>query len=79
MTGSGLVLNVGDGNRNAALALLGSLVDVLERSEVSLAALGLGENLGDGSGQGGLTMVNVTDGTDVYVGLGSFKLLLGHD
>ncbi len=44
VTGSGLVLDVSDGDRNAALALLGSLVDVLERSEVSVAAVGLGEN-----------------------------------
>ena len=34
-----------------------------------------GEPLGDGSGQGGLTMVDVTDGADVYMGLGSFKFL----
>ena len=78
VTGSGLVLNVGDGNRNAALALLGSLVDVLERSEVSLAALGLGENLGDGSGQRGLAVVDVTNGADVNMRLSALKLLFGH-
>ncbi len=58
VTGSRLILHVGDGDRNAALALLGSLVDVLERSEVSLAALGLRENLGDGGGQRGLAVVD---------------------
>ena len=41
VTSGGLVLNVGNGDRNAALALLGSLVDVLEGGEVGLAALGL--------------------------------------
>ena len=78
VTGSGLVLDVGDGNRNAALALLGSLVDVLERSKVSLAALGLGENLGDGSGQRGLAVVDVTNGADVNMRLSALKLLFGH-
>ena len=78
VTGSGLVLDVGDGNRNAALALLGSLVDVLERSEVSLAALGLGENLGDGGGQRGLAVVDVTNGADVNMRLSALKLLFGH-
>ena len=78
VTGSSLVLDVGDGDRNAALALLGSLVDVLERSEVSLAALGLGENLGDGGGQRGLAVVDVTNGADVNMRLSALKLLFGH-
>ena len=78
VTGSGLVLDVGDGDRNAALALLGSLVDVLERSEVSLAALGLRENLGDGGGQRGLAVVDVTNGADVNMRLSALKLLFGH-
>ena len=78
VTGSSLVLDVGDGDRNAALALLRSLVDVLERSEVSLAALGLGENLGDGGGQRGLAVVDVTNGADVNMRLSALKLLFGH-
>ena len=36
------------------------------------------QDLGDGSGQSGLTMVDVADGADVYMGFGSFELLLGH-
>ncbi len=78
VTSLGLILNVGDGNGDAALALLGSLVDLIECGEVSLAARGLGENLGDGCGKGGLTVVNVTNGTDVYVRLSTIELLLGH-
>ena len=54
----------------------GSLVDVLERRKVSLAALGLGENLGDGSGQRGLAVVNVTDGADVNMRLRTVELCL---
>ena len=77
VTGVGLILHVGGVDGDAALSLLGGLVDVRIILELSLALQS--QVLGDGSGQGGLTMVNVTDGTDVYVGLGSFKLLLGHD
>ena len=74
----GLVLDVGDGDGDAALTLLGSLVDVLEGGVVGLAALGLREDLGDGCGKGGLTVVDVTNRTDVYVRLAAIELLLGH-
>ena len=57
VTLSGLVLDVRDGDGDdSALALLGSLVDVLKGGEVGLAAIGLGENLGDGGGQRGLAV-----------------------
>ena len=74
----GLVLDVGNVDGDAALTLLGGLVDVLEGGVVSLAALGLRENLGDGRGRGGLAVVDVTNRTDVYVRLGTIELLLGH-
>ena len=74
----GLVLDVGDRNGDATLTLLGSLIDVLESGVVSLAAIGLRENLGDGSGKGGLAVVDVTNRTDVYVRLATIELLLGH-
>ena len=74
----GLVLDVSNVDGDAALTLLGSLVDVLERGEVGVAALGLRENLGDGSRQGGLAVVDVTNRTDVYMWLRTIKLLLGH-
>ena len=73
----GLILNVSGVDGDTTLSLLGGLVDACVVLEISLTLES--QVLGDGSGQGGLTMVNVTDGTDVYVGLGSFKLLLGHD
>ncbi len=79
VTSLGLVLDVGDGDGDAALALLGSLVDVLECGEVSLATVGLGENLGDGCRQGGLAVVDVTDRTDVHMRLSALELLLGHE
>ena len=57
-------------------ALLGSLVDVGVVDELSVALHR--EHLGDSGGQGGLAMVDVADGADVYVGLVSFKLCLCH-
>ena len=36
------------------------------------------QGLGDSSGQSGLTVVNVTDGTNVNMGLGTFKFSLCH-
>ena len=72
----GLILNVGRVDGNAALALFGSLIDGAVVGVLGLALQG--EPLGDGSGQGGLTMVDVTDGADVYVGLSSLEFLLSH-
>ena len=74
----GLVLDVGNVDGDAALTLLGGLVDVLEGGVVGLAALGLREDLGDGRGRRGLAVVDVTNRTDVYVGLRTIELLLGH-
>ena len=73
----GLVLDVRDGDGDTALALFGSLVDLVERGEVREALLGLA--LRDRGGQGGLAVVDVTDGTDVDVRLGALELLLRHE
>ena len=77
-----LVLDVSNGDRDAALALLGSLVDVFECGEVcrsgAVGTVVLGQNLGDGRSQRGFAMVNVTDGTNVYMRLRAIKLFLGH-
>ena len=69
----GLILNVSGVDGDTTLSLFGSLVDAGIILELGLALQS--QVLGDGSGQGGLAMVNVTDGTDVNMGLGSFKLL----
>ena len=61
----GLVLDVRGGDCDAASLLLGSLVDLIERDD--LRAAYLGENLGDCGGEGGLTVVDVANGTDVEV------------
>src|SRR5699024_12183038 len=74
----GLVLNVRDVNGNTALALFGSTIDVgVVALFVELWEL-IGKNLGDRSGQGGFTMVNVTEGTEVNVRLGRRERCLRH-
>src|SRR5690242_3433466 len=73
----GLVLDVGGVDRDPALALLGSLVDLVEVGELRARAV-LRKNLGDGSGERRLAMVDVTDGADVEVRLVALELLLGH-
>ena len=72
-----LVLDVGRRDRDAALTLLGGLVDLVERDE--LRATGLRENLGDRSRERGLAVVDVTDGPDVHVRLVADEFLFGHD
>ena len=74
----GLVLDVGDVDRDAPLPLLGGLVDLVERLELGAARVALGEDLGDRRGQGGLAVVDVAHRPDVEVGLVALELLLGH-
>ena len=76
VTGSSLILNVSGVDCNTALSLLGSLIDVSVINKLSLALHS--ESLGDSSGKSGLTMVNVTNGTNVYMGLSSFEFSFCH-
>jgi hypothetical protein len=62
-----LVLDVRRGDGDAALLLLRSVVDLVERA--GLTAVRVREDLGDGRRQGRLAMVDVTDGPDVDVRL----------
>ena len=73
----GLVLNVCGRNGNTTLSLFGSLIDVLE-IYLLVSGYSLCQNLGNSSGQSGFTMVNVTDGTNVTMGLSSFKFSFSH-
>ena len=72
----GLVLDVGRLDRDAALLLLGRLVDLVE-GDRGPAAL-LGEHLRDRGRQGRLAVVDVPDGADVDVRLRALELLLAH-
>ena len=71
-----LVLDVRRGDRNAALPLLRSLVDLVESNRVATELLGLRE--GDRCGERRLPVVNVPDGADVHVRLCPVELLLCH-
>src|SRR6202008_2133779 len=53
----GLVFDVGDGDGYASCLLLGLLVDLVEGGEGHVGVL-LGQDLGDGRGEGGLAVVD---------------------
>src|SRR5690606_8310781 len=74
----GLVLDVGDRDGDAALTLLGSLVDVVERRLLVQVGVGVSKDLGDCCRHRRLTVVDVTDGSDVDVRLGPLELRLSH-
>jgi hypothetical protein len=72
----GLILNVSGVDGDAALSLFRSLVD--GRIVGVISAADHGQVLGDGRGQGGLAVVDVADGADIDMGLGSIEFLLCH-
>src|SRR5512145_1229053 len=72
----GLVLNVGDVDRDPSLPFLRCLVDLIVSHKLGLALLC--QDLGDRRGQGCLTMVDVTNRTDVKVRFFTLELLLAH-
>ena len=74
----GLVLDVGDGDGDAALALLRGLVDLVEGGELGGPADPLREHLGDRRGQRRLAVVDVPHRAHVDVRLGPLELLLAH-
>jgi hypothetical protein len=73
----GLVLDVRGRDRDAALALLGGVVDRVERPDLAAAEL-LGEDLGDGGGEGRLAVIDVADRADVHMWLRPVELLFRH-
>ena len=79
MTRSGLVLDVGGVDGDTALLLFRSVVDLVEGLHlVGVTGDALGEHLGNGGGEGGLTVVNVADGTDVDMRFGSLECFFCH-
>jgi len=74
----GLVFDVRDRDGDAALTLLGGLVDAVERGQFVQVRVLVVEHLGDRRGQSGLAVVDVSDGADVAVRLGPLKLGLCH-
>ena len=76
VTGIRLVLYVRRRDRDPALALLGSLVDLVERREFRQALRRLA--LRDRRRESRLPVVHVTDGAHVHVRFRTLELLLGH-
>ena len=74
----GLVLHVGDVDRDAALTLFGRIVDLVECARLVQRRVLVVQNLGDCCGQRRLAVVNVTDGPDVDVRLRPLELRLRH-
>ena len=66
VTIGGLILYVSGVDGDTALLLLGGVVDLIER--LDFAQTLRCQYLGDGSGKGGLTVVNMANCTDVDVG-----------
>jgi hypothetical protein len=63
-------------DRDAALALLRCLVDLIEGRELSQTLVGL--TLRDRRRQRRLAVIYVSDGPHVHMGLRPLELLLGH-
>jgi hypothetical protein len=72
----GLILNVSRGDGDTTLFLLGSGVDFI--ISLCFTTLSLSEDSSDSSGEGGFTVVNVTDSADVDVRLVPFELFFSH-
>ena len=72
----GFVLHVSGVDGNSTRFFFGSLIDVFVLHGLSFAHLS--QRHGDGRGQGGLAVVDVTDGADVYMGLRTFKMRFRH-
>ena len=78
VTRLGLVLDVGDRDGDAALALLGGLVDGVEGRLLVEVRVLVVQHLRDRRGQRGLAVVDVTDGADDDVRLVPLELRLSH-
>src|SRR5262245_65474794 len=72
----GLVLDMPNGDRDAAGLLLGGVVDLVVGGVLGGALER--QDLGDRRGQGGLAVIDVPDGAHVHVRFGPLELLLRH-
>jgi hypothetical protein len=74
----GLILHVRDRDRNAPLLLFRSLIDRVESRHLVQVRKLVVQYLGDRRRQGGLAVVNVTNGSNIDVRLGPLELRLRH-
>ena len=77
VTVGGFVLNMTGVDCDTSCLLFGSVVDLVISQELDLAVAER-QHFGDGRGQSGLTVVNMTDGTNVNMGFRSFECFLSH-
>jgi hypothetical protein len=75
---SRFVLNVSGVDGDTTLFFFGSVVNLIERLNLFRTEAFLMENLRNGSGQGGLTVVYVTNSTNVNMRLGAHKCFFSH-
>ena len=78
MTLLGLVLNVGDVDSDTALLLLWGVVDLVERVARVQIWVFVVQHFGDCRSQSGLSVVDVTNGSDVDVRLCALEFRLSH-
>ena len=78
VTLSCLILNVGGVDGDTTLFLLRSVINLIEGLHFLTGAEALVKHLRDGSGQSGLTMVHMTDGTNVNMRFGAHINLFCH-
>ena len=72
-----LILDVTGVDRDTTSSFLGGVIDLVICHELD-RVVAEREVLRDCGSQSGFTVVNVTDGTNVDMGLGAFKLCLCH-
>ena len=77
VTLSGLILNVTGVDGDSSFSLLGCVIDLVVSEELDLIVTEC-EDLGDSSGKSGLTMVNVSNSTNVDMGFSTLKGFLCH-
>ena len=77
VTVSGFIFNVSSIDCNTTLFFFRSIVDLVER--LNFRKTFLSEHGSNSCGKSSLTVVNVTDSTDVYMRFGSFEFLFSHN
>jgi len=76
VTSCSLILNVRSIDRDTTLLFFGSIVNLIKR--LNFRQTLLCQNRSDSGGQSSLTVVNVTNCTNVYVRFGTFEFLFSH-
>ena len=78
VTLSSFVLNVRRVDGDTTFLLFGSIVNLIERLHIFATETLIVQHLRDSSSKGSLTVVNVTDSTDVYVRFGTHESFFSH-